>query len=108
LGKEGGEGVGIWGKYMSRAAKISFASSAQASKARDSERTRVLSQSKRRVVILIGVLATYLLSGELGMGRGMEWWGKWRNGERTLGGMIAVAFSLVVLSMCCWCSYMLL
>lgn len=36
---------------MSREARISFASSAQASKARDSERTSVLSQSKRRVVI---------------------------------------------------------
>lgn len=31
--------------------RISFASSAQASKASSSERTRVLSQSKRRVVI---------------------------------------------------------
>lgn len=36
---------------MLREERISFASSAQASKARDSERTRVLSQSKRRVVI---------------------------------------------------------
>jgi hypothetical protein len=58
-----GEGRMIWGeapggggkrgKYMSREAKISFASSAHASKARDSERTRVLSQSKRRVVIFL-------------------------------------------------------
>lgn len=37
-----------WGAYVVR---ISLARSAQASKARDSERTSVLSQSKRRVVI---------------------------------------------------------